>query len=171
MAINTRSVRVTAKVIPPERATAALDAYAKYYREDGADASEWLQKVDEKTVPGTAAWRKDLTFDAKVDEKKLVALNWDEILGPGKTGVVLLTAEQTTSQAPNVKRVGAQALVQVTNLGLVWKESGDLFFHAFSLDTAAPAAGATLTMVDDAGQSLATGKFGADGTARMPKKK
>lgn len=171
MAINTRQVRISATVIPPDKVTAALDAYAKYYKEDGTDSEEWLQKIDDKTIGGVASWKKDFTLDAKVDEKKLLPLSWDEILGPGKTGVVLLTAEQSTSQAPNVKRVGAQALVQVTDLGLVWKSSGDFFFHAFTLSNAQPASTASLTLLDEAGQTVGSAKFAADGTTRVPKKK
>ena len=71
---------------------AAFDAYAKYTRDEQKD-DEFYQKVDEKTVPGTVSWQKDFATDAQVDERKLISLNWDEILRPGKTGAVFLTAE------------------------------------------------------------------------------
>ncbi len=169
MGVNVRNVRVTAKVVPAASATKALDAWAKYYKEEGPDSDEWLQKLDEKTVPGAAAWQKDFAITGKVDEKKLIALNWDDILGAGKTGTVLLTAEQSDKAAPNVKRAGTQALVQVTDLGLVWKDSGDFFFHAFSLTSAQPVAGATIRLLDETGKSVAEAKVAADGTARIPK--
>ena len=171
MGVNVRNVKVSAKVLPTEHVTAALEAYAKYYKEGGADNSEWLQKVDDKAIPATTVWQKDFSLETTVDQKKLLAFSWDEILGAGKNGVVLLTAEQASSQAPNVKRVGAQALVQVTDLGLVWKDGGDLFFHGFSLANAQPVAGASLTLLDEAGQVLGTTKLAADGTGRLPKKK
>ena len=60
--------------------------------------------------------------------RNLLPLNWDEILGPGKNGTVLLTAEQISTAAPNVKRVGAQALVQVTDLGLCLERKRRLLF-------------------------------------------
>ena len=172
MGINVKNVKVTAKVIPADKITAALEAYAKYYKEDtGADASEWLQKIDDKSIPGTGSWQKDFVLEGKVDERTFVQLNWDEILGPGKTGAVLVTAEQAAAPAPNVKRVGTQALVQVTDLGLVWKSSGDYFFHAFSMTDAQPVNGATLSLTTADGQTIATTKFAADGTARLPQKK
>lgn len=171
MGVNVRNVRVTAKVVPPAAAPKALEAWAKYYKEEGPETDEWLQKLDEKTIPGTASWQKDFSLTGKVDEKKLLALNWDEILGPGKTGTVLLTAEQSDKAAPNVKRVGTQALVQVTDLGLVWKDSGDFFFHAFSLTSAQPVAGANIRLLDEAGKTVAEAKVAADGTARIPKPK
>ena len=90
-----------------------------------------------------------------MDERKVFNLNWDEILGPGKTGAVFLTAEQPTKPAPNVKRVGTQALVQVTDLGVVWKQSGDSFLHVFSLTTAAPLSGATVRLLGEDGAKIA----------------
>ena len=171
MGVNVRNVRVSAKLIVPESVPAALAAYAKYYKENGPENDEWLQKIEDKTVPGKPAWQKDLSLEAGVDERKLLALNWDEILGAGKTGVVLLTAEQMGAQAPNVKRVGAQALVQVTDLGLVWKHSGDTFFHAFSLNTAQPIPAATVSLLGETGQVLGTTKLAADGTGRIPRLK
>ena len=101
----------------------------------------------------------------------MLTLNWDEILGAGKTGTVLLTAEQSDKAAPNVKRAGTQALVQVTDLGLIWKDSGDFFFHTFSLSSAAPMVGATVKLLDEEGKVVAQAKMGADGTARIPKAK
>lgn len=169
MGVNVKRLRVTAKVVPAESATTALDAWAKYYKEGGEENGEWLQKLDDKSVPGAVAWTKDFTVDAQTDEKKLLALNWDEILGAGKTGLVLLTAEQINAAAPNVKLVGTQALVQVTDLGLVWKEADADFFHVFSLASAEPSAGASLRLVDEKGALLAETKTAADGTARMPK--
>lgn len=171
LGVNVKGVRLSAKVVPPGQVTKALTAYQKYYREDGPENDEWLQRIDEKTVPGTAAWHKDIVLNGKVDERKMVALNWDEILGPGKTGTVLLTAEQNDKAAPNVKRVGAQALVQVTDLGLIWKESGDYFFSAFSLSNGAAVPGATVKLLDEEGKIVATTKVGEDGTARIPKPK
>ncbi|MEO6741801.1 MAG: hypothetical protein ABIP20_16270, partial [Chthoniobacteraceae bacterium] len=120
MSVNTAKLHVTAKRIPADSVIAAFDAYAKYTRDEQKD-DEFYQKVDEKTVPGTVVWQKDFAPDAAVDARSVTSLNWDEILGPGKTGAVFLTAEQPNKPAPNVKRVGTQALVQVTDLGVVWK--------------------------------------------------
>ena len=168
MSVNVSKLRVTAKRIPADKVTAAFDAYAKYTREEQKD-DEFYQKVDEKTVPGTTSWQKDFATDAQVDERKLISLNWDEILGPGKTGAVFLTAEQPTKPAPNVKRVGTQALVQVTDLGVLWKQSGDSFLHVFSLTTAAPVSGATVRLLGEDGAKISELTTGADGTVRVPK--
>ena len=168
MSVNVSKLRVTAKVVPADSAMAAFDAYAEYTRDEPKD-DEFYQKVDEKAVPGTVVWQKDFAPGSVVDERKVISLNWDEILGPGKTGTVFLTAEQPTKLAPNVKRVGTQALVQVTDLGVVWKVNGDSFLHVFSLKTAQPLAGASVRMLDENGTELAATKTAADGTARLAK--
>ena len=168
MSVNVSKLRVTAKRVPAESVIAAFDAYAKYNRDDAKD-DEFYQKVDEARVPGTVAWQKDFSSDAQVDERKLINLNWDEILGPGKTGAVFLTAEQPTKPAPNVKRVGTQALVQVTDLGVVWKQSGDAFLHVFSLTTAEPVSGASVRLLGEDGAKILELKTAADGTVRVPK--
>jgi uncharacterized protein YfaS (alpha-2-macroglobulin family) len=166
MSVNVSKIRVTAKVVPADSVTAAFEAYGKYNRDEPKD-DEFLQKVDEKTVPGTVVWQKDFTPAAAVDALTVINLNWDEILGPGKTGAVFLTAEQPTKLAPNVKRVGTQALVQVTDLGVVWKVSGDSFLHVFSLRTAEALAGASVRMLDEKGATLAETRTAADGTTRL----
>ena len=168
MSVNVSKLRVTAKRIPAESVIAAFDAYSKYTRDEPKD-DEFYQKVDEKSVPGTVAWQKDFSPDAAVDSRNLTSLNWDEILGPGKTGAVFLTAEQPNKSAPNVKRVGTQALVQVTDLGVLWKQSGDSFLHVFSLTTAEPIRGANVRLLDEKGADIATLKTAADGTVRVPK--
>src|SRR5712672_1089069 len=101
MGVNVSKIRVTAKRIPADSVTAAFDAYAKYTRDEPKD-DEFYQRVDEAKVPGTVVWQKDFSPEAAVDARNIINLNWDEILGPGKTGAVFLTAEQPTKLAPNV---------------------------------------------------------------------
>ncbi len=168
MSVNVSKLRVTAKRVPADKVIAAFDAYGKYTSADPKD-DEFYQKVDDKTVPGAIAWQQDFTTDAQVDERKVISLNWDEILGPGKTGAVFLTAEQPAKPAPNVKRVGTQALVQVTDLGVLWKQGADSFLHVFSLTTAAPISGATVRLLGEDGAKIIEMKTGADGTVRVPK--
>ncbi len=168
MSVNVAKFHVSAKRIPADSVIAAFDAYAKYTRDEQKD-DEFYQKVDEKTVPGTVVWQKDFAPDAAVDSRSVTNLNWDEILGPGKTGAVFLTAEQPNKPAPNVKRVGTQALVQVTDIGVVWKVAADNFLHVFSLTTAEPVGGAKVQLLDEAGAKISEKTTAADGTVRLPK--
>jgi uncharacterized protein YfaS (alpha-2-macroglobulin family) len=170
MSVNVSKVHVSAKRVPADKVIAAGDAYANYTKDEQKD-DEFYQKVDEKTVPGAVVWQKDFSPDAAVDSRAVTSLNWDEILGPGKTGAVFLTAEQPTKAAPNVKRVGTQALVQVTDLGVVWKAGKDNFLHVFSLTTAQPVSDATVRLVGTDGSKLAELKTAADGTVRVPEKR
>ena len=169
LGINTAHFRITARLVPREQTAAALAAYRKYHREEVVDEDELLQRVEDTAMPGEIVWTKDFTPEQKTDEQFIIPVKWDDILGPDKTGTVFLTAEQPTKLAPNVKRVGSQALVQVTDVGVVWKGSVGGFAQAFSLNSGKPIAGAKFALLDEKGVSLAAATSAADGTARLPK--
>ncbi|MEK0449778.1 MAG: hypothetical protein RL088_2046 [Verrucomicrobiota bacterium] len=171
MGINLAKFRITARLVPANQTAAALAAYKKYHREEVKDENEPLQRVEEMAIPGEVVWTKDFTPGGKVDEKFMFSVKWDEILGAGKTGTVFLTAEQPDKPAPNVKRVGTQALVQVTDLGVVWKGGAGGFAQVFSLNSGAPVNGAKLALLDENGTELGAAQSAADGTARLPERK
>lgn len=171
LGINTAHFQITARLVPREQTATALAAYRKYHRDEIVDEDETLQRVDDKTIPGEVIWKKDFSPEQRTDEKFIIPVKWDEILGPGKSGTVFLTAEQHTKTAPNVKRVGSQALVQVTDLGVIWKGSIGGFAQAFSLNSGKPLEGAKFALLDEKGASLATATSAADGTARLPQVK
>ncbi len=169
LGINTSHFRITARLVPREQTAMALAAYRKYHRDEIKDEDETLQRVEDMTMPGEIVWKKDFTPEQKVDERFIMPVKWDDILGPGKTGTVFLTAELPDKTAPNVKRFGTQALVQVTDIGVIWKGGAGGFAQAFSLQTGKPIAGAKLVMLDEKGAQLAAATSAADGTARLPK--
>ena len=169
LGINTGKLRITARLVPREQTAAAMLAYRKYYRDEIKEEDELLQRVEDMAMPGTVVWSKDFTPEQKTDEKFVIPVRWDDILGAGKTGTVFLTAEQPDKAAPNVKRVGTQALVQVTDLGVVWKGGAGGFAQVFSLNSGAPIEGAKLALLSEDGAELAVATSAKDGTARLPK--
>ena len=120
-----------------------------------------------------------IVYDAKVkgapivDKPETIRLKWDELLGAGRNGVLVLEAEEPAAPrdqksrigVPTPKRVGVQALVQVTNLGVVWQMAPGEKFHTFvfSLADASPVGKATVRCFDADGKLL--GKKPADSTA------
>ena len=70
-----------------------------------------------------------------------VALDWDHLLNGRKTGVVFIEAERANGLFESKPRLGTQALIQLTDFGLVWKSAaGDLDAFVFSQSTGLPAA-------------------------------
>ena len=159
-ALNIPEVRLRIKKIEPDQAPLALAEYQKQYYAPGQGHTE-KNRVNFDRMPGKVIQDRKLKTSQAIDRPETVRLKWDELLGPGRTGVLLLEAEQ-----PNVpkgqKKAGVQALVQVTNLGVVWQmAAGDkLHTFAFSLTDAAPAGKATVRAFDEYGKAL--GKRPAD---------
>ncbi len=165
LAINVPRLKVSAKLFPNDTVALALAAYQKYLgyssANDGSSA-----KVDPDNIPGQVIWQREIDGTTAIDEQQPLTFDWNEILGAKQSGVVLLTAEQTGDG----KRPGAQALVQVTDLGVVWKRSADeCFVHVFSLSSANPVAGAKLQIVKKDGAVIAEAQTDGSGIARLPK--
>ncbi len=164
-AVNVPKIRVTAKLFQPDTAPVALQAYDDYLSPKDAKANEWHRRVAVETLPGKTVYSRVITGSTQVDTERTIKLAWNEILGAGKGGVVLVTAEQLDDE----KRPGVQAMVQVTDLGVVWKTSAnETFAHVFSLATGAPVVGAKLTLLTAENLTLANARTDATGTVVLP---
>ena len=106
-----------------------------------------------------------------MDQPQTLPLNWDEILGEHKTGAVLLTAESVDPVTAEHKRVGTQAVIQLTDLGAVWKrDRNGLSVHVFSLTKGQGLAGVKLRLLDGETKQVADGEATTDkdGNASLP---
>jgi uncharacterized protein YfaS (alpha-2-macroglobulin family) len=169
LAVNTPKVRVTAKLFSGTAIPVALRGYGSYYDSPENSDEEFHTRIDEAKLPGQVVWQADLGGTSATDEQREIAMDWTEILGEGRTGVVLLTAEQIEPPAGQAKRPGTQALVQLTDIGAVWKRApGETFLHVFSLKSGKALAGAKVRLLDDKDKTLATGKADENGIARLP---
>jgi len=173
LSVNLPAVQVTAKLIRPDAVPLALQAWDSYHRswnEIQRDDDEPYRKVDAEKIPGHICFDKDLTIDAATDETKELTLDWNEILGAGHTGAVLLIAEeQYTPGAEKKRHPAVQALVQITDLGVVWKSSRhETFLYVFSLATGRAIEGAKLEFRDEKNTVLSTAETDVNGIARLP---
>ena len=128
-------------------------------------------RIDVEKLPGKVIWEHELTPDAGVDQPQTLPLNWDEILGEHKTGAVLLTAESIDPVTAEHKRVGTQAVVQLTDLGAVWKrDRNGLSVHVFSLTKGQGLAGVKLRLLDGDTKQIEEGEATTDkeGNASLP---
>lgn len=171
--INVSKFKITAKLIKPDAKAAAWIAYRKYHEAAYSSdvqlgENEYFMKVDDALFTGDVVWEKEIANDSPVDKRKVFPFSWDEVLGAGKSGMVLLTVEQVGKQAPNVKRVGAQTLVQVTDLGVAWKSAKGVFLYVFSHTTGEPVGGAKIVSLNGEGKTVGEARTAADGTAQLP---
>ncbi len=169
LARNAPEVRLRAKLVPAADAAKALIAYEAEYVAHDSDATD-NKRMDFDKVPGKVIYEKVIPGSKSLDKPETIALKWDDLLGERRNGVVLLEVEQPKPTAGQTKRAGAQALVQVTDLGAVWKTShaGELLAYAFSLTDTQPAAEASVRVLDEKGVSLGAAKADGDGIAKLP---
>jgi uncharacterized protein YfaS (alpha-2-macroglobulin family) len=173
LSVNVPRIRVTARLFTGDTTPVAVKAY-DHYDEHAEDlpTDEMYNRVDVEKLPGKMIWERELTPNAEIDQSQTLPLNWDEILGEHKTGTVLLTAESVGPVTAEHKRVGTQAVVQVTDLGAVWKRDrdGGLSLHVFSLEKGQGLAGAKLRLLDGETKQLAGGNAvtDKDGNATLP---
>ena len=88
---------------------------------------------------------------------------------PGrKTGVVFLDAERVRGESERAPALGTQALIQLTDLGLVWKQARTgVEVFVFSHSTGQPVPGATARLFSDENEPLREAITDAKGLAHL----
>ena len=104
------------------------------------------------------------------EEEATHELNLKELFGEETQGMFFVEASGETH--PEWQQDGYmlnQGLVQLTNLGLMWKRSGtSTFVWAYHLSDAQPVPTAELRLLDEQGRTVATAAV-KDGVAQLPK--
>jgi alpha-2-macroglobulin len=173
LAVNVPKIRLRAKLLEPTSAIYALRTYeASYFRgwrssEEGNAADEPYRFVDYELVPGHTIHDHIVDGTSELDKPVQVEIAWDRVLGPKSNGMVFLQAEQAENTS-NTARLGAEGIIQVTDLGLVWKQSaGGMEVFVFSCETGR-AKGATVRMYNHENVALGEARTDEAGIARLP---
>lgn len=162
--VNLQSLRIRAKLLAPDQAARAMSVFK---------AHQW-KYAQEQPIP-SVDFTGELIFDekiqiadAKIDKRELTELDWNRILGGRRAGVVYLELNGQPLPQAGGKPCGAQALVQLTDLGVLWQKAGrDLDVFVFSTADGKPVAGAKAGLL---GADFATGGTAttdAQGNARL----
>ena len=170
LSVNVPRIRVTARLFTGDTTPVAIKAYDKYegYSDD-REPEETYSRIDVEKLPGQVIWERELKTTAPIDKPETLPLSWDEILGERKTGAVLLTAESIDPVTAARKRVGTQAVIQITDIGSVWKRDSDqLTLHFFSLTTGQALAGVQLRLLDTEQKQVGEAVTDAQGGAHLP---
>jgi len=159
---NLDSLRVRTKKLTGDTLLFALKSYDEEYEGWGGDRT-----IPFDIVAGRIAHDRVIEPQAGLDESETISLNWDELGGGEKVGAFYFCAEGD-SRTEDGPAVGAQAIIQLTDIGLAWKQTGDeTVFYAFSLHTGAPLNGVVLELFDETVASRAQVETNADGVARL----
>ncbi len=150
-----------------------MKAFEKYNRTNSDDESgEIYQPMPAGLIRGRTIFERTIELPADaLDARQHTTFDWNEILGAQKAGVVFLTFEGIPLPGVAGKHPGAQALVQITDFGLLWKSiDAGLKVTAFSMSTGAPIEGAKVTLLDENFAPIGQGKTGADGNCTIAPK-
>ena len=170
LAVNVSRIRVQAKLLDSPTAIHALRGYASYFRAHGR--SYWVgdgyDRVDYNLVPGRTVFSQELAGTKQEDVAEEIKLEWNHLLPGRKTGIVFLEAERVSPGYNDQPVLGTQALIQLTDLGLVWKSDGtQLQAFVFSYDTGQPVPGARVQLYSDENDPLWEATTDASGLASL----
>jgi alpha-2-macroglobulin len=168
--VNVHKVHVRAKLMEPQTAIHALRGYRSYYRpwQERKSWDEPYRYVDYNLVPGRTVFEATLSAGEEVDVPTTQVLSWDQLLNGRKTGVVFLDAERASAGGDADEALGAQAMVQLTDLGVVWKQSPRrVDAWVFSYQTGEPLADATVRLCGDENEIFAQSVTDAQGATHL----
>jgi len=152
LSANLKAVKVKAQLVAAPDAAASVKAFQNYRRTNiDDDSAEIYQPMPAGSIRGKTIFERTIQLPADaLDTRQHTALDWDEILGAQKAGVVFLTLEGIPLPGVTGKHPGAQALVQLTDFGLLWKKMDEgLKVTVFSMATGQPIEGAAVTLLDE----------------------
>ncbi len=165
--VNVPRLRVRAKLLDEATAIHTLRGYSSYSSRSAAqNEDEVYCQLDYNLVPGRTIYNEKFLATNQPDVAQPIDLDWSHILGDRRKGVIFLDARRESgNQEPNL---GAQAVIQLTDLGLVWKrgyQTVDAF--VFSYATGAPVAGARARLCSDENEILSEATTDTNGLARL----
>ncbi len=178
-AANLKSIRVTARLVAPSALAKAIAAFAKYDRsaeESSAHAEDWelsdevYQKLPPELIEGKLIAEETIPLSpAEIDAPQKAILEWDKIVGATNAGAIFLTVEGDPLVEMGSKRPGAQALIQLTDLGVLWKKvEGEVRAYVFSHKSGQPLPGVQVGLLSKEFAPLQNATTDSSGWAKIP---
>ena len=171
--VNISKVKIRIKRLSGKGAVRAFQGYRNYT----GNGPDWegianTAILPYSLIPGETLVEKEIETGIDVDRGKTLEFGWDEILPAGTdfgslfVDVVGIPHEDADTDTKH----GAQAIIQLTDLGLGWKFTEDsALLFAFSCETGKPLPGVMLTTYgEDAKKGFAI-ETDASGLATVPR--
>lgn len=159
---NLTGMRTRVKQLKGKDLIVAMRDYQDKYEGWGEKQALAFEAIPGETVHDSFAESK-----GEMDTSSTVSLDWNELTKGATTGAFYLCSEGDSSTREKLS-VGAQSIVQLTDIGLAWKQAEDgIVVYAFSLKSGKPLAGMDLSLLDDEAKTLAKAKTDEGGVARI----
>lgn len=163
---NLKSVRVRVKQLGDRDLAYAIRGYSELYGGYGDK-----QEIPFAMVPGRVIFDQEFARKAEIDSTEKIELRWSDILKDGPHGALYLCAEGESDTAEG-RTVGAQAIIQLTDIGLAWKQDREeTLLFAFSLKTGQPHPNLAIELLDEEAEPVGEARTDADGLARIDRRR
>ncbi len=169
--VNLSKVTVRVKSLSGKGLVRAYQGYRSYSgRGPNYTQIEPASVIPYALIPGEEIFEKEIELGTAVDTGKTLELLWDELLPKG-TDYAALFVDVTGTPHPDARAEGrrnAQAIIQLTDIGLAWKftDKSALVF-AFSCQTGKPMPGVNLAIYGEDAERMEDVVTGADGMATI----
>jgi alpha-2-macroglobulin len=171
LSVNMRRLQVRAVLVDPANGPAAKKAFAEYdHGEEGTtDADEPNKRVPNDKIRGKVVYDQAIELaGAQIDSQLKTQIDWSEIIGANRGGMIFLTIEADPMSGTGARRVGAQALIQLTDIGVFWtRESDKLRFSVFSLSSGGPLVAAEILLLNENRVQISRTTSDGTGSARV----
>ncbi len=172
-AVNLSKVHLRIKKLSGADLIRAYQGY-RHYTGTGPDGREVspTAPLPWSLVVGETILDREIPLDLAVDCSKTIDLSWNELL-PAELRNAALFIDVTGTPHPQAAQHGgrgAQAIVQLTDIGLAWKlTTSEALVYAFSCDTGAPLPGVKLQLYGEDSAVLGNTTTDASGLASLPR--
>ena len=178
VSVNNTSLHVRAKRLDRGTLIHALRGYQRYAGDSPGgiyEDAERAQSLDYNLMAGQTVFSRTLESNEPIDTASRMELSVDELLGGAKTGAIFVSVDGLGRQPDHRGQLAVhktQTLLQVTDLGLVWKRAGEkLFVHVFSLATGRPVPEANVRIFNNENSELNVAQTDEHGVAQLSSEK
>ena len=173
--LNNRSLRLRIKKLSPRDLVRASLGY-RHYTGNGHDFERYRQRIaiPFELITGKVVADEEIIIDTPLDTTHFHTIQWDQYLPKkAKSGAFFVSVTSEPAEHPdlqNSKSTLVQSLVQLTDLGLAWKLTGDsAFLYAYSCQTGKPLPDVELSLFGEDAAPFEKTTTGVDGTALLPR--
>ena len=172
--VNMKSVRIRVKALNGVDLVRTLQAYDQYTGTTRNDKRLHCPGiVPFELVSGSSVHDEAYSFqDEEIDSLNSVELDWTEMLGAEKPAALFISVDARSRNDLGTDEKSnriAQALVQITDLGVTWKQDpGGVLLYVFSCRTGEPVGGAEVRMFGEDAKDLSRMVTNEQGVVRLP---
>jgi uncharacterized protein YfaS (alpha-2-macroglobulin family) len=174
LTLNLESAHLRIKKLTGADQIRAFQGY-RHVTGNGPDETsiDSISSIPYSLIVGDPVVDKEISLETPIDTTKIVTLKWDELLPKDqRAGTFFVEASGTVLPSYEGKGTAptTQAIVQLTDIGLAWKLTGDdAFIYAFSCETGAALPGVKVELFGEDAAAMQSTTTDAKGIATLPR--